>query len=379
MIPIKSNLYSKNKYNHKRLLKNKLVGGGDGDIAWWNSLTLATQNSHIQELVDNREEIGTPYMVIYKRELEKYRRALEDYNKNKTHKIHPDNTLLQINDNIKIEFSTYLLILKKIIDNIKIVKVNTPDEFKKWNIPASNNWPPDEFEKWNIPASNNWPLNMTELVFTKNFFAMHITPHPSTLHYPIDLTGLPQSVKCISFGNSFLFPINNQYVSLPNKLEELNCGAGSKTEVGVFPEGLLRLTLGSRFNSVISKNILPSTLKELTFGHSFNQTIAEDVLPALLEKLTFKYEYNNVIAKNVLPKALKTLTFGYDYNVVIEKNVLPDTLEELTFYYNYDIPLTFPWPPILSKLNIVGYTSDTQTRPVAPITCTVYKNGKEWS
>lgn len=148
---------------------------------------------------------------------------------------------------------------------------------------------------------------------------------------------LPQSLRNITFGNSFDEPID--YLKLPSGVEHLTFGDSFNQNLDLLrlPENLRSLTFGVHFNQDLERVKFPKRLVSLTFGWDFDQSLAGVDLPDSLRSLAFGYSFDQSMACLKCPKHLQHLSFGFCFNHPVEGEPFPSSLSELywilfTFY-----------------------------------------------
>lgn len=118
-----------------------------------------------------------------------------------------------------------------------------------------------------------------------------------------------------------------------------------------WPQNLLSLEFGKKFNQSLSAFKWPKTLKSLVFGRNFNHTLSETELPDCLEELVLGAFFEQPIVDVVWPKSLKILRFGRNFDGALSGTHLPDCLEKLVFGKHFNQPIVdVSWPRSLKTL-----------------------------
>ncbi len=140
---------------------------------------------------------------------------------------------------------------------------------------------------------------------------------------------LPQSLRNITFGNSFDESID--CVKLPSGVEQLTFGDSFNQNLDLLhlPENLRSLTFGVHFNQDLEHVKFPQRLVSLTFGWDFDQSLAGVDLPDSLRSLTFGYCFDQSMACLKCPKHLQHLSFGFCFNHPVEGEPFPSSLSKL--------------------------------------------------
>eukprot|EP00434_Breviolum_minutum_P018350 symbB.v1.2.016191.t1/scaffold1223.1/size130870/4 len=163
---------------------------------------------------------------------------------------------------------------------------------------------------------------------------------------------LPQSLRNITFGNSFDEPID--YLKLPSGVEHLAFGDSFNQNLDLLrlPENLRSLTFGVHFNQDLERVKFPKRLVSLTFGWDFDQSLAGVDLPDSLRSLAFGYCFDQSMACLKCPKHLQHLCFGFCFNHPVEGEPFPSSLKALSFGHDFNQSLEgVIFPPNLQSLS----------------------------
>ena len=137
---------------------------------------------------------------------------------------------------------------------------------------------------------------------------------------------LLERVASLKFGFNFDEPLNLSgkiRFTWPDTLVALDLGVKFQQDLSdvSFPDGLRKLRLGAAFNRCIQRVAWPASLQQLTFGHRFNKPIDGVRWPAALKRLVFGDKFdqplrdaNNADGSIAWPPDLESLTFGADFS-----------------------------------------------------------------
>ncbi|CAM9728440.1 unnamed protein product [Scytosiphon promiscuus] len=120
-----------------------------------------------------------------------------------------------------------------------------------------------------------------------------------------------------------------------------------------WPEKLVTLDLGVRFQYDVSGVIFPPGLLELRFGAAFNRCIRRVAWPTSLRRLTFGASFNKPIVGVQFPAALRHLEFGASFDQPLSINCT-DTTDAAAAATR-----SVSWPPILESLTFgAGFSQE---------------------
>lgn len=189
------------------------------------------------------------------------------------------------------------------------------DQFSKhamFYLPVSNTGGTKYFILTHVTLINSCENEGDIPRFPKNYSKMSLPEGIETLHYPLDMSGVPfdktpSTIKTISFPYQILAPLSE----LPNLRHIIFCYGFTKAIARrQIPNWVERVTLVGNFNQRID-NVFPDSVTYLRFGKSFNQHIY--ALPSKLETLILSNQYKKKVHN--LPVTLRR----YDVPITEEK------------------------------------------------------------
>lgn len=195
---------------------------------------------------------------------------------------------------------------------------------------------------------------------------------------------LLENVVLFKFGFHFNEPLVSKKMPRfpwPDSLVALDTGVKFQQDLsGVsLPAGLLELRFGGAFNCCIRRIVWPPRLRMLCFGPSFNKPIDGVSWPVSLQQLSFGDSFDQPLIHDTntaegsisWPPHLVSLTFGTAFSCTLRetgggsscRSSLPTSLKQLTLSEGFRQELdTVPWPSRLEELHLdcvyVGVAGD---------------------
>ena len=171
----------------------------------------------------------------------------------------------------------------------------------------------------------------------------------------------PEGLVRLELGGRFDWPAKPaKPVSWPSSIRHLTFGQYFDKPVdGVsWPESLETLTFGKWFNQPISGVEWPVSLERLSLGQWYNQPISGLAWPPSLRCLTFEGDFNHAITGAGWPDSLESLKLGHSFDQPVEGVSWPASLRALTFGRRFNRPVSrAAWPASLRRLTF-GYCFD---------------------